>query len=668
MRRDCSHLLPLVSMLLLFPALSYGQAWSGILSSSRAIDWSKAGLPATFPDGETTPNPWTPPTRTTCTTAACNTVSGGNVTAATINAALTSAPAGTYVLIPAGTFALGGNISFSNNNVTLRGSGAASTKLTGGSINVGSGSWGGATLLTANPGKGATSITVASPPSAGRIASLEQCDDGWSASSAAFTNSGSGTVCTGAYSDPLGPWVCGQTTGICNQNSGGSINRHFQAHILWIPSVSGNTVNLASPIENANWSTARTASLTWLNVNGMVGAGIENLTLQGGIFFNDTYGCWIKGTRLISITASTSDQLITMRYDAHSLVANNYIASTQGGPGTGAHNGIELVLWGYDGGEAGQSDHLFINNIIDGGTTYGFGDQVNNVYAYNYYYTANNNTFLENGDSQHHTGTSFLLREGEIMGDSKDDATWGTHNFNTWFRNWITGIDPVYPSLSSDAWDIGSWARFENGIGNVAGNNPFTNTWGYGGAIITNAHGAGSGDTTGLTQASFMNWGNYVICSGDSRCNVASFLASGVPSNLSSFGANSTPYQNPVPANNNLPASFFMNNMTAHPSGGTGLSWWKACASWTSFPTSCASSSIPPMPPIGPEVTGGPYMNGHAYKIPARVAFESLPADTSYPTSWGYLRQFDERVYQNDAGGGTSSSPNAPTGLTAVVQ
>jgi len=35
--------------------------WSGILSSSRAIDWSHAGLPAALPDGETTPNPWTPP-------------------------------------------------------------------------------------------------------------------------------------------------------------------------------------------------------------------------------------------------------------------------------------------------------------------------------------------------------------------------------------------------------------------------------------------------------------------------------------------------------------------------------------------------------------------------------------------------------------------------------
>src|ERR1017187_6182244 len=67
MRRDCSHLFPLIPILLLLSILSYGQAWSGILASSRAINWSNAGLPATLPDGETTPNPWTPPTRTQCT-------------------------------------------------------------------------------------------------------------------------------------------------------------------------------------------------------------------------------------------------------------------------------------------------------------------------------------------------------------------------------------------------------------------------------------------------------------------------------------------------------------------------------------------------------------------------------------------------------------------------
>ena len=48
-----------------------GTTLVGIVSPPRAIDWGTAGLPATLPGGETTPNPWTPPTRTTvCATIA----------------------------------------------------------------------------------------------------------------------------------------------------------------------------------------------------------------------------------------------------------------------------------------------------------------------------------------------------------------------------------------------------------------------------------------------------------------------------------------------------------------------------------------------------------------------------------------------------------------------
>jgi len=84
--------------------------------------------------------------------------------------------------------------------------------------------------------------------------------------------------------------------------------------------------------------------------------------------------------------------------------------------------------------------------------------------------------------------------------------------------------------------------------------------------------------------------------------------------------------------------------MVAHPNGGTGLSWWKVCTSWASFPTACASSRTQPFPPIGPDVTGGPtstdpghpYANidGHAYDIPAALAYRYLPIDTSYQGSF----------------------------------
>ena len=53
--------------LLLLPVIAQAQhKWSGaIIGTSRAIDWTNAGLTATLPDGKMAPNPWIPPTRST---------------------------------------------------------------------------------------------------------------------------------------------------------------------------------------------------------------------------------------------------------------------------------------------------------------------------------------------------------------------------------------------------------------------------------------------------------------------------------------------------------------------------------------------------------------------------------------------------------------------------
>src|SRR5271169_6537322 len=98
MRRHCAHLFPLISILLLFSTLSHGQAWSGILASSRAINWGNAGLPATLPDGETTPNPWTPPTRTQCGST-INPSGNASTDLTNITKAIASCTAGHYVLL-----------------------------------------------------------------------------------------------------------------------------------------------------------------------------------------------------------------------------------------------------------------------------------------------------------------------------------------------------------------------------------------------------------------------------------------------------------------------------------------------------------------------------------------------------------------------------------------
>ena len=98
--------------------------------------------------------------------------------------------------------------------------------------------------------------------------------------------------------------------------------------------------------------------------------------------------------------------------------------------------------------------------------------------------------------------------------------------------------------------------------------------------------------------------------------------------------------QNAVPSNNNLPCSFFLKGYssttcTPHYSGGTGLSWWKVCTGWTTFPTACASSTTPPFPANGPDIlaaSGAP--SNYANDIPAAAAWKNLPIDTSFQVSY----------------------------------
>lgn len=103
-------------------------------------------------------------------------------------------------------------------------------------------------------------------------------------------------------------------------------------------------------------------------------------------------------------------------------------------------------------------------------------------------------------------------------------------------------------------------------------------------------------------------------------------------------------FANAQPANNNLPCSFFMAAFTAKPCApatGSGLSWAKVCTNWTTFPVTCASSTTNPFPWNGPEVTGGPYVNGHGYDIPAALAYLFLPIDTNLQNSLTIAGQID---------------------------
>src|ERR1035441_9982933 len=124
MKYDRPLLLPCISLVLLVllsPTSLPAQAWSGIVSPSRAIDWSTARASGGIPSGS-----WT-----TCTTTACNLLSSAsNVTAANINSAISSAPAHSVILLPSGTFSMSTGLVWDHvSYVALRGQGANTTIL-----------------------------------------------------------------------------------------------------------------------------------------------------------------------------------------------------------------------------------------------------------------------------------------------------------------------------------------------------------------------------------------------------------------------------------------------------------------------------------------------------------------------------------------------------------
>jgi hypothetical protein len=180
-------------LLFIFPFIfltmpCFAQApWSNILSSGRAIDWTHGGLPATYPDGETTPNPWTPPTRTQC--GSTLSASGSAATDITnITNAVNACTAGHYVLLGPGAFQFNSAIFLLKSGVSLRGSGPMSTSLTmtgtGGSTFIDIGAAGGGPTCLWSSGLAAGSTTLeftgcTGAPSVNSLAILQQCDSGF---------------------------------------------------------------------------------------------------------------------------------------------------------------------------------------------------------------------------------------------------------------------------------------------------------------------------------------------------------------------------------------------------------------------------------------------------------------------------------------------------------
>src|SRR2546428_3804748 len=101
--------------LLLSPQEAQAQPWSGIIDSSRAIDWSQAGVPGGIPPQSS---------RTQCG----STITATN-NASVIQSALDACGANQFVKLGPGKFNLTAGVNVTVNNTTLRGSGPDQTIL-----------------------------------------------------------------------------------------------------------------------------------------------------------------------------------------------------------------------------------------------------------------------------------------------------------------------------------------------------------------------------------------------------------------------------------------------------------------------------------------------------------------------------------------------------------
>lgn len=724
------------------------QPWSSILNPSRAIDWSKAGLPATLPDGETTPNPWTPPTRPACSSGQAGIsvpVASGTPFSSIVTAmhnCSAANPTGSYLQLGSGSFTVSTGTTLNVSNVTLRGSGPMNTTVTlSGTLNYGSGGGYGGGLLNASPGAGVSSVTVTSAggtaPVVGYQAWFNQCDTGYSGST--NPNLGYNTCTTGSYSDNGAIFVCGGNS-ICNTHGAGSGagGQTSQFQYVRITSVTNNgggsyTVGFSPSLYLPNWSTSNTAAMYWMS-SGVSGLGIEDMTIKTSgsqVQMSNAYASWFKGIRYIGPGGGFTLQLGPQTQN--SLISNNYLFGATPSSMTG--NTIQIVP--YE-----ESANLILNNLSEQALFLeGHGSSSGSVIAYNYSKNVSTN-YVQSTNYQHdnyNSGVAFVLNEGNQVNEIIDDDTWGTGDLNTFFRNWVSCSEEpyVYGSGNGVGIGIGAFHRFDNAIANVlAGGNECT---GYSGASFYNWFWINGPGTDSLAATSLMRWANYDAANAAVRCQ-----SSEVPSSLS--GA-AEPFSNSVPASCSAPASFYMNSITAHPSGGTGLSWWKVCSSgFNASSGACGgSTTTEPFPPIGPDVTGGSLASGHSNPIPALLAWQTLPVDTSMQNSysitgsnwsggietltvsglpggtqimgplqiiggacatsgagtatgaevaitgststtvsyalasnpgtctgtmlWPDVRQFDERVYQDDAyENGQSSGPEPPLGLTSTVQ
>lgn len=451
----CSHSVPFPLFLLLYATAVFSQPWSGIVASSRAIDWSSAGAIGGIQNR----------------TAVYQTFNPG-ATADQINAAIAACPAGQVVFLSAGTYNLTGGILMKS-SVTVRGAGADKTFLVFTGVNACFGGysvvcftaenhvWGGdadalpggsnAAVWTNGFAQGATQITLTSVGSSGLAVGqyivLDQAN--LAADNGEF-------------------FVCDNTNYPCSLeggNGGRVMNgiQHGQTQIVKITAINGSTYTITPGLYAPNWSGTLSPGAWW--VHTIQFAGLEDVSLDhsnaagevNGISMYGAINCWVRGIRSIRPNRNHVQFCLA----AHNTVADCYFNGTQ--HGVSESYGVETYL---------GSDNLVVNNIFQQVTAPQLLQLgVGNAIAFNFSIKDSevaSADFLYGSATDHNEGNEYDLLEGNDGSMFGADLFHGTGGLNTLFRNRFTGwekgkLNNLIPIR------LDSYKRYCNVVGNVLG-------------------------------------------------------------------------------------------------------------------------------------------------------------------------------------------------------
>lgn len=409
----------------------------------------------------------------------------------------------------------------------------------------------------------------------------------------------------------------------------GEISRRSLAILRRITAINGSQITIDPPLELTNWRTSQNPGVWWTGP-GVSGDGIEDLTLDmtpdtdashTGITFFNAYESWVKNVRGINGGVNH----VYINHSARINVENSYFFGTKGG-GTQSY-GVESMT---------GSNNLIQNNICQHVVACLIvGQDYGSVYAYNYGFDDGTvgTTWLMPLLDADHDFAGLDLFEGNDSDQLTVDDTHGTGTTITAFRNRLDGqgVPIKTNSVSLHPVQDTAFMRANNFVGNILGTVGAETTYqystGYYAAIYLLSFNNVTAAVDTLVASTLLRWGNYDVVTGAVRwCGNSSdpgwSTTCGSTSEIPTSGSTYI-NGNAVPANTNLPASFYLSSRPAF---------------WTT------AYGTPPWPAIGPDVTASGTLDatcsgspnacdgvGHySYQIPAQICYNNTAVDPAY--------------------------------------